>query len=241
MSKITELSSAQLTATDTITIELVEADETPAVVIVRWPAKPTVSHPRRFPDAAAVAARVFAEAATPHTATVTASTRGGRTLIVDTTPGGYQPLSEVRLAFRTKAEMLMPGERVTVYGRPDGKSPLLISSAQRCRAFLGTMKGRSTANPGPLDEKVNGATLVEWAAWAASTTFSSTGLKSGYDKQEVEAFRSAVRDTMGRVGRLNKIFNHPQEVGLRYGGGRRVSTRDSRHVPRGQATPAHIT
>jgi hypothetical protein len=64
MSKITELSSAQLTATDTITIELVEADETPAVVIVRWPAKPTVSHPRRFPDTAAVAARVFAEAAT---------------------------------------------------------------------------------------------------------------------------------------------------------------------------------
>jgi hypothetical protein len=185
--------------------------------------------------------RLLRQPSDPHTATVTASTRGGRTLIVDTTPGGYQPLSEVRLAFRTKAGMLMPGERVTVYGRPDGKSPLLISSAQRCRAFLGTMEGRSTANPGPLDEKVNGATLVEWAAWAASTTFSSTGLKSGYDKQEVEAFRSAVRDTMGRVGRLNKIFNHPQEVGLRYGGGRRVSTRDSRHVPRGQATPAHIT
>jgi DivIVA domain-containing protein len=139
--------------------------------------------------------RLLRQPSDPHTATVTASTRGGRTLIVDTTPGGYQPLSEVRLAFRTKAGMLMPGERVTVYGRPDGKSPLLISSAQRCRAFLGTMEGRSTANPGPLDEKVNGATLVEWAAWAASTTFSSTGLKSGYDKQEVEAFRSAVRDT----------------------------------------------
>ena len=42
---------------------------------------------------------------------------------------------------------------------------------------------------------MSGATLVDWAAWAASTTFSSTGLKSGYDKQEVEAFRSAVRDT----------------------------------------------
>ena len=37
--------------------------------------------------------------------------------------------------------------------------------------------------------------LVEWAAWAASTTFSSTGLKFGYDKREVDAFRSAVRDT----------------------------------------------
>jgi DivIVA domain-containing protein len=42
---------------------------------------------------------------------------------------------------------------------------------------------------------VSGATLVDWAAWAASTTFSSTGLRSGYDKPEVDAFRSAVRDT----------------------------------------------
>ena len=47
----------------------------------------------------------------------------------------------------------------------------------------------------PLDEKVSGATLVEWAAWAASTTFSSTGLRFGYDKPEVDAFRSAIRDT----------------------------------------------
>ena len=42
---------------------------------------------------------------------------------------------------------------------------------------------------------------------------------------------------VGRVGRLNKIFNHLTQVGLRYGGGRRVPARDSRHVPRGQATP----
>ena len=63
---------------------------------------------------------------------------------------------------------------------------------------------RSTVRPGlaaqprpvaPLDEKVSGATLVDWAAWAASTTFSSTGLRLGYDKREVDAFRSAVRDT----------------------------------------------
>ena len=111
-----------------------------------------------------------------------ASKRGGRTLILDSTPGGYRPLSEVRLALWAKAEMLMPGERVTVYGRPGSKNPLLVSSAQRGRAFLGTMKGRSTVQPGPvtpLDEKVSGATLVDWAAWAASTTFSSTGLKSG--------------------------------------------------------------
>ena len=94
--------------------------------------------------------------------------------------------------------MLVPGERVTVYGGPGSESPLLISSAQRGRAFLGTMKSRSTVQPGPvtpLDEKVSGATLVDWAAWAASTTFPSTSLRFGYDKREVDAFRSAVRDT----------------------------------------------
>jgi hypothetical protein len=64
MSKIIELASGQITATDKLTIELVEADETPAVVIVRWPVKPSVIHPHRFPDAAAVAARLFAEAHT---------------------------------------------------------------------------------------------------------------------------------------------------------------------------------
>jgi hypothetical protein len=63
MSKITPLASGQITAVDMITVELVEADETPAVVIVRWPSKPTVLHPRRFGLAADSAARTFAAAA----------------------------------------------------------------------------------------------------------------------------------------------------------------------------------
>ena len=50
----------------------------------------------------------------PHTATVMASKRGGRTLILDIpwdgTGRGYQPLSEVRLALWMKAGMLVPGE-----------------------------------------------------------------------------------------------------------------------------------
>jgi hypothetical protein len=46
MSQITQLASGAITAADTITVELIEADETPAVVIVRWPVKPTVLHPR---------------------------------------------------------------------------------------------------------------------------------------------------------------------------------------------------
>jgi hypothetical protein len=36
MSKITELASAVINGADSITIELVEADETPSVVILRW-------------------------------------------------------------------------------------------------------------------------------------------------------------------------------------------------------------
>jgi hypothetical protein len=52
MRKVNQLAAGQITAIDTLIIELVEADETPAVVIIRWPSKPTILHPRRFPDAA---------------------------------------------------------------------------------------------------------------------------------------------------------------------------------------------
>ncbi len=75
MSQITPLASGQITAVDVLTIELVEADETPAVVIVRWPVKPSVIHPRRFPDTASIVVRLFAEA---HT--VLASIKAGRRL-----------------------------------------------------------------------------------------------------------------------------------------------------------------
>jgi DivIVA domain-containing protein len=129
-----------------------------------------------------------------------ASKRGGGTLILDiprdSTGRGYQSLSEVRLALWLKAGMLVPGETVNVYGGSSGgASELLISSAQRGRAFLGTVTSQSALQPRLLDEKVSGATLVDWAAWAASTTFSSTGRRFGYDTAEVDVFRSAVRDT----------------------------------------------
>jgi hypothetical protein len=64
MSKTTTLASSQITAVDSITVELVEADETPAVVIVRWPVKPTVCHPRRYADVAAAAMKILATAST---------------------------------------------------------------------------------------------------------------------------------------------------------------------------------
>jgi hypothetical protein len=49
MSKVTELASGQITSTESITVELVETDQTPAVVIVRWPSKATAFHPRPLP------------------------------------------------------------------------------------------------------------------------------------------------------------------------------------------------
>jgi hypothetical protein len=41
---------------------LVQADETPAVIIIRWPAKPSVLHAHQFPAVADVAAHIFAAA-----------------------------------------------------------------------------------------------------------------------------------------------------------------------------------
>ena len=63
MTNVTELATGRISNADAVKIELVEADENPAVVIIRWPAKPTVVHPFRFPYAADVAARLFAAAA----------------------------------------------------------------------------------------------------------------------------------------------------------------------------------
>jgi DivIVA domain-containing protein len=56
------------------------------------------------------------------------------------------------------------------------------------------MTSQSALQPRLLDEKLSGVILVDWAAWAASTIFSSTGLGFGYDKRDVDALRSAVRD-----------------------------------------------
>jgi hypothetical protein len=79
----TELATGRIISTETIIVELIETDETPAVVIVRWPAKPSVFHPRRFGEVAALIARLFAEAATRLAAInriASYEVRGGRCL-----------------------------------------------------------------------------------------------------------------------------------------------------------------
>jgi hypothetical protein len=86
------------------------------------------------------------------------------------------------------------------------------------RAFLGAVKSQSALQPRLLDEKVSGVVLVDWAAWAASTTFSFTGSVSGYERREVDAFRSAVRDTFLGVGepavRSDEVRGSPRPAGL---------------------------
>jgi hypothetical protein len=49
VSKITELATGEITITEMITIELVEADGKPAAVIITWPARSTVVHPAALP------------------------------------------------------------------------------------------------------------------------------------------------------------------------------------------------
>ena len=100
--------------------------------------------------------RLLRRPSDPHTATVTASKRGGRTadtrhLRRDGTGRRYQSLSEVRLALWMKAGMLVPGETVNVYGGSGGESELLISSPRWGRAFLGTVTSESTVQRGPVD------------------------------------------------------------------------------------------
>jgi hypothetical protein len=75
MLKVTTLAEGRINLSDQLIIKLVEADETPAVILIRWPLKATVIHPRRFPDTAAGIVRLFAEA---HT--VLAGIKAGRRL-----------------------------------------------------------------------------------------------------------------------------------------------------------------
>jgi DivIVA domain-containing protein len=49
----------------------------------------------------------------------------------------------------------------------------------------------------PAEPPVSGAILAEWAD---STRFSTRRLREGYDKREVDVFRSAVRDTFLGAG-----------------------------------------
>lgn len=56
------LASGQITPADPLTIELVQAIETPEAILIRWPAAPTVTDARKPPAVAAAITAILAEA-----------------------------------------------------------------------------------------------------------------------------------------------------------------------------------
>ena len=81
-------------------------------------------------------------------ATVVASRRAGRALVLDAPDDGYPSKLKVRLAWWAEPEMLLPGESVRFYGRPGGVGRLLVSSSARDRAFAGTGRRRPAPRAG---------------------------------------------------------------------------------------------
>ena len=64
MSKVTELASGQINASDTITVVYVRPEGMPASVIIHWPEQPSVSQPLRFAEVAAAVCKIVAGAST---------------------------------------------------------------------------------------------------------------------------------------------------------------------------------
>ena len=56
------LASGQITAADQLTVELVQATETPDAILLRWPAAPSVTDPRKFAAVANAITAILAEA-----------------------------------------------------------------------------------------------------------------------------------------------------------------------------------
>ena len=64
MSQSTDLARARINGADTITVQLIRPEHDPAIVRILWPLQPTVTDHQRFPEMAAMLARLFATAST---------------------------------------------------------------------------------------------------------------------------------------------------------------------------------
>jgi hypothetical protein len=64
MSKITTLASSQITAVDTITVQLLEPTGEPAIVRVTWPLQATITSAVKYAEVGSVAMRILANAST---------------------------------------------------------------------------------------------------------------------------------------------------------------------------------
>ena len=56
------LARGHVTKADELTVELVQATETPGVILIRWPAAPSVTDPHRFQSVANSVMEVLAAA-----------------------------------------------------------------------------------------------------------------------------------------------------------------------------------
>jgi hypothetical protein len=64
MAKETILAAGMVTASEKITVELLDNGETPQMVLIRWPVKVTPVQPGAYADAASKAMRILATAST---------------------------------------------------------------------------------------------------------------------------------------------------------------------------------
>jgi hypothetical protein len=62
MNQTTQLASGLMNGHDRLTIELVEPPDLPAAVLIRWPAKPSITTPDAYANAAAAVMQVLAAA-----------------------------------------------------------------------------------------------------------------------------------------------------------------------------------
>jgi hypothetical protein len=62
VSTVVPLASGPITPADQLSVELIQAIETPDMILIRWPTAPTVSDPRRFPVAAVAVIAILDDA-----------------------------------------------------------------------------------------------------------------------------------------------------------------------------------
>ena len=64
MNQRTDLAAGAINGHDRIIVELIQPPDSPPIIAINWPLKPTVSTVDRFPAVAAEVARLFASAST---------------------------------------------------------------------------------------------------------------------------------------------------------------------------------
>jgi hypothetical protein len=62
MNQRIDLSAGAINGSDRIDVELIEPPDTPPIVAINWPAKPTVCTPAKYAEVAAAAMKVLSNA-----------------------------------------------------------------------------------------------------------------------------------------------------------------------------------